>query len=70
MDVTKQILSDYHQFPGLRLTKRQAARVWNLVPAHCEIVLNALVRDGQLYVDDRGQYALRRSAPFGHPSTQ
>jgi hypothetical protein len=60
--LTERILAEYRQFPGLRLTTRQAARLWTLETVHCEDVLKALVDAGYLYVDDSGQYALRQIA--------
>jgi len=57
MDVRERILSEYREFPGLRLTVRQAARLWALEHVACERVLNQLVIDGQLYINARGQFA-------------
>ena len=39
--------------PGLRLTAAQAARLFNLEPAHCTKVLEALVTDGALWTNGR-----------------
>ena len=54
------ILSEYRAVPGLRLTKRQAARLWALDPTLCECLLNELVSHGDLYIDASGQYGLTR----------
>ena len=58
----ERILAEYRQLPGLKLTTRQAARLWGLETADCADVLNALVEIGHLYVDGRGQYAMRHVA--------
>jgi hypothetical protein len=57
MDVTKRILAEYRDLPGLKLTTRQAARLWTLELVQCECLLNQLVTDGHLFIDARGQYA-------------
>jgi hypothetical protein len=61
----EQILSEYRQFPGLRLTSRQAARLWMLEPILCERLLNELVNEGYLYVDASGQYAFSGRVGYG-----
>ena len=43
-----RVRGEYREMPGLRLTLPQAARLFNLEPAHCEQVLDALVTDGAL----------------------
>jgi hypothetical protein len=60
--LTERIQAEYRQFPGLKLTTRQGARLWGLETADCADVLNALVGSGDLYVDGRGQYAVRHVA--------
>jgi hypothetical protein len=57
MCVTERILADYRDLPGLRLTVRQAARLWALEIVHCERLLNQLVTDGHLFIDGSGHYA-------------
>ena len=61
----EKILSEYRQLPGLRLTKRQAARLWALEPILCECLLDELVNDGYLYIDASGQYAWSGRAASG-----
>ena len=56
MDVTERMLAEYRDLPGLRLTTRQAARLWALEHARCERLLNHLVLDGHLFIDATGQY--------------
>ena len=61
MDVTERILAEYRDFPGLRLTTRQAARLWALEFTECERLLNQLVVDGDLFVDATCRYGWRGS---------
>lgn len=58
-ELIERIVAEYRQYPCLRLTARQAARLWTIEPAECEEVLNRLADAGCLYIDDSGQYALR-----------
>jgi hypothetical protein len=63
-------MAEYRQWPGLRLTKRQAARLFWLSPRECDAVFDALLTCGQLQLDSRDQYALRsasRPAATGTP---
>ena len=48
--------AEYREMPGLTLTLPQAARLFNLEPACCERVLDALVHAG-LLVRYAGMYA-------------
>lgn len=57
-DLAERIISEYRELQGLRLTKRQAARLWALDADHCEAVLNELVACGRLSLDGKGQYVL------------
>lgn len=66
MDVTKRILAEYRDLPGLKLTTRQAARLWALELVQCEYLLNQLVTDGHLLIDARGQYAWTGSVHVRH----
>jgi hypothetical protein len=59
MGVIERILTEYQEWPTLRLTTRQAARLWALEIAYCECLLNQLVTDGHLFIDARGRYAWR-----------
>ena len=63
IDVAERIMSEYRQLRGLRLTKRQAIRLWALDEHQCEAVLRSLVAGGWLSLDSRGQYALPDAAP-------
>ena len=61
-----RIRMEYVEMPGLRLTSRQASRLWNLDQAACEEILSTLVqelflsrtRDGAYLRRDTGQHVL------------
>ena len=42
--VANRVRSEFIEMPGLRLTVRQAARLWGLDPPACENVIDVLVR--------------------------
>ena len=63
IDVAERIMSEYRQLRGLRLTTRQASRLWALDEHECQMVLGSLVAGGWLCVDGRGQYALPHAEP-------
>ena len=48
-----RIRSEYLEMPGMRLTTRQAARLFNVELMHCAQVLEALVTDGTLWTNGR-----------------
>jgi hypothetical protein len=41
-DVLQRVRAEYREMPGLRLTPRQAQRLWNLDSSTCETVLDML----------------------------
>ena len=41
-DVLQRVRAEYREMPGLRLTQRQAQRLWNLDSSTCETVLDIL----------------------------
>lgn len=47
-DIRRRIRADYREMPGLRVTVRQGARLWNVPPALCERLLDDLVREQEL----------------------
>ncbi len=51
--VHTRIRAEYLEMPGMRLSLAQAARLFNLEPAHCARVLDALVTDGALWTNGR-----------------
>jgi len=56
------IEAEYLEMPGMRLTERQIARLWNLKPEECRAVLDCLLETGRLRRDHTGQYFLPRSS--------
>lgn len=42
-ELTRRVQAEYLEMPGLRLTERQARRIWNLDEGRCEAVLRTLV---------------------------
>jgi len=42
-DVVRRVRGEYLEMPGLRLTKKQARRLWRLDERACDAVLDALV---------------------------
>jgi hypothetical protein len=50
------IRAEYNEIPGLRLTKPQVRRLWNLDPATCDAVLTALESDRFLKRTQAGTY--------------
>jgi hypothetical protein len=41
-DLLRRVRAEYREMPGLRLTQRQAQRLWDLDSTTCERVLKAL----------------------------
>jgi hypothetical protein len=52
----QRIRCEYHEMPGLCLTVRQAARLWNLDTQTSEAALNVLVADGYLAKISEGRF--------------
>jgi hypothetical protein len=50
------ILGTYREMPGLRLLVDEAARLFGLRARTCQVILDALVRDGALRRTDEGHY--------------
>jgi hypothetical protein len=50
------IIGTYREMPGLSLHLAQAARLFGLCAATCQIILDDLVRQGVLRVATDGQY--------------
>jgi DNA-binding IclR family transcriptional regulator len=57
-DLVASILGCYREMPGLNLRVDEAARLFDLRPNTCEIVLNDLVREGWLRRNFSGRYQL------------
>lgn len=54
----KRIRSEFHEMPGLCLTVRQAARLWNLDPLTSEAALQMLVAEGYLAQTEDGRFVV------------
>jgi hypothetical protein len=52
-----RIRGEYSEMPGLRLTARQACRLWHLDEATCVVVLEELVGERFLYRQYDDTYA-------------
>jgi hypothetical protein len=55
---SQRILAEYREMPGLRLTLRQAARLWALDTVDCQAILDTLVAAGSLRRSPKGEYGL------------
>jgi hypothetical protein len=55
-ELTSRILGSYREMPGLMLALPQAARLFGIRESTCAIVLEDLVREGQLGRAADGQY--------------
>ncbi len=51
-----RVRSEYSEMPGLKLTLRQAQRLWALDERTCESLLDSLVHDGFLIRARDGSY--------------
>ena len=59
--VLRRIQAEFLEMPGLRLTLRQAQRLWNLDALVCESLLAALVDVRFLVQTDDGVFSQRTS---------
>ena len=50
------IRAEYHEMPGLHLTKSQVQRLWNLDAGTCDAILDALEADHFLRRTPAGAY--------------
>lgn len=55
---SQRILAEYQEMPGLRLTLRQAARLWAMDAVRCQAILDALVASGSLQRTRTGEHCL------------
>jgi len=55
------IRSEYHEIPGLSLTRPQVQRLWNLDPQTCDAVLDVLKADRFLRQTPSGAYVRAES---------
>jgi hypothetical protein len=55
-DLLARIRMEFVEMPGMRLTRIQARRLWNLHQAACDEVLDALVEQGFLKQGSDGAF--------------
>jgi hypothetical protein len=53
------IAGEYREMPGMRLTRTQFGRLWNLDRSQCEEVVRELIARGDLSEDDDGRIGSR-----------
>jgi len=56
-----RVVAEFQEMPCLRLTGRQAQRLFDLRPDVCQRLLGALLRDGTLTYDHEQRYRLNES---------
>ena len=57
----QRIRGEYREMPGMRLTVRQAQRLWALDASTCESLLHSLLQDGFLAHARDGSYVRAES---------
>ena len=57
-ELLDRIRGEFREMPGLSLTLRQAARLWNLDSVTCDIALRILVEERYLAHTGRGSFRL------------
>jgi len=57
-DLLMRIRMEYIEMPDLRLTGRQASRLWNLDQTACDALLSALIQDHFLSRTGDGSYVI------------
>lgn len=62
-----RIFSEFIEMPGLRLTSRQAQRLWGLDEATCTRLLDMLVDAKFLWNPSHGMYCRRSDGRFALP---
>jgi hypothetical protein len=55
-DVLIRIEGEYHEMPGMCVTRQQAQRLWGLDSTTCELVLATLLERGVVRRTSRGMY--------------
>lgn len=60
-DLSRRARAEFREMPGMCLTTAQAARLWQLSPAHAEELLSDLVQAGFLVRRDGQRYRLPSS---------
>jgi hypothetical protein len=62
-ELLTRIRMEYIEMPDLRLTLRQARRLWNLEPELCDELLSVLVHEGFLARTHDGSFLKRSGGP-------
>ena len=57
-EVLTRVRMEYIEMPDLRLTSRQASRLWNLEQTACNAILAALIQDRFLFQTGDGAYVI------------
>jgi hypothetical protein len=63
-----RIEAEYRELPGLRLTRRQMQRLWDLDPATCAAVIEVLVRRRILVKTEDEIFIHPHAVPSSHVS--
>jgi hypothetical protein len=56
VDLSRRMIAEYREMPGLRLTVAQAARLWHIEGHDCQAALDGLVTQGLLARTAQGEY--------------
>ena len=67
-DIIRRICSEYNEMPGLRVTERQAQRLWGLDAHTCHLALEYLIDAHFLCHTNGGQYARASEGAGAFPS--
>ena len=67
-DIIRRICSEYNEMPGLRVTERQAQRLWGLDALTCHLALEYLIEAHFLCHTNGGQYARASEGAATFPS--
>jgi hypothetical protein len=60
LNLMTRIRMEFVEMPGMRLTRPQARRLWNLEQAACDELLDALVEEGFLKQTSDGAFLRKR----------
>ena len=58
-DIARLIDAEFDEMPGMRLTRAQVRRLWNLTDLECGQVLDHLCESGFLTCDQAGRFFRR-----------
>ena len=68
--ILDRVCGEYLEMPGLRLTPRQAQRLWGLDEQTCTRILDELLQNGFLRVTYDGRYARTLDGPAARVSVK